>query len=1114
MEDPSPDPEHGMETMNTAQDRREHPDGSESAQLPIPPSMDHDDVDFMGIQYPVCVGNDRAANKSQSEMVPEIEIKLESSDDEDKADQNSSCSFHHHKKRSRPNASSKVLAGDPGKGLGEDDRHLKGLNDTHSPSPSSIRPTRKRKSTSEVWEFFCRDPNNICRAICSLCRMSVSRGKLGGNFGTTALKRHLESKHPLEWAQRRSMRLKKADVEEDEEETCEDEEEKDEGYQNSFNVPSAQYGAQKVIQASDNSLVSPHSHSLPMTYEIIDSSDEDEDKEKGENTVELGEGLDTKRKKVEDVGRINNPDYSINIRHTTNALFGLPPTQASNSLMLNFPNYCAMPPGARRRRSTSAVWQFFCIDGTNICRAICTLCQTSVSRGKQGGHFGTSALMRHLEGKHPLEWGRGKLNKPKSASIVEAEEEEEEEESDEQIIYPQGQVAFGQYGASGFSVYPDMSDCINPTFHTVSMEYDNESEDALRQNSNVSTEIALPSFKESHLDPLSISLKANGKYPPNHPKAQSWNSSITELMCEMALPYSFVSAKAFQKFMARADPQFSVPTKSFFSGKAVPQLYEAVCEKIVGELKRSECPRVHITAHVWSSDLTMDYLALTAHWALLNSEADKPTERKYAVLCIKRFSKEYTESNIQQELIRQVNLWLSPNALSPGFFISSGDFNLLHAIRGANYTHIPCFTHSLNLLVKDFLQNNRYIVGILTVARKVCSHFVRSARARRILSELQYQKCLPKHSLKTETVPHWTSTFYMLQRLLEQQRAVQEYLVMHKVEMMDVLLTSSQWNLMASLVALLQPFEMATREVNANNSSLSQVLPELRYLHMFLKQIRGHFESKGDANGVVLADSFALKLSTDYGINEMFQKEEYVLSTLLDPRFKGRIEVILPPESDIDQWKQVLVKKVKEVMSSASTMYSTAQASRQPAPFRDNAESEILHGKHFDLETGGMGMVPNWRRNVAAPPLIHKEKSLIEHLESVGLLASKSTGASLSTESHSACVMVEKYLQDNKTIGAKDDPLIYWHKRTWVWPALTKLAVMYLTCPPSSIFAERVFKSPHTFADKQRLSDIMEGMEHIVFLKFNLKNFPDYNPPPLIFSSDNETEQSDSEEGF
>ncbi|XP_073407323.1 zinc finger BED domain-containing protein 6-like [Dendrobates tinctorius] len=1083
-----------------SEDLSGHLVGSDSVQEPLPQAMDADNVEFLDKDYSECEISEM--KKSQTETVSEIEIKLESSDDDV-----SSWSISFPRKRKGANLNALVLGAHPEKCQGDDERSLNMISGSQYATPLVVRPTRKRKSTSEVWQFFCRDPTIISRAICSLCRMSVSRGKLGGRFGTTALKRHLESKHPQQWAQRRSMKIQKLDGEEEEEEVYEDEDEKEESYQNLFSVGIAQLLYQRRMSSRKNPLVWPEAHGSPKTYEIIDSSDEEEEKERGESTmVEFGEEMNIKKRKGEQVTSFDNFDsdsnFLIDTRNPSNPSPELEKTQRLVSQTFSSTEYSPVPAGARRRKSASAVWRFFSLDRTNICRAICNMCQASVGRGKLGGHFGTSALMRHLEGKHPLEWSRGKISKPKSFSVI----EDEDEEADDPVVYPQ--PSFGQFGSSSFSMYPpEMSGDLNPMLHTVPIEFDNENEDAERSSSNGI------SFKETILEPTSIILKANGKYPSDHPKAQSWNRNITELMCEMTLPYSFITSKAFQKFMAQADPHYSVPTRSFLSGKAVPQLYEAVCERIVSDLKMSGCPQVHITAHVWSSDFTMNYLALTAHWVILRPDADQSTERMYAVICIKRFPKEYTEGNIQQELVRQVSLWLAPNALCPGFFVSSRDSSLIHAIRGANYTYVPCFTNSLNLLVMDFLQNNRYIAGMLTMARKVCSHFSISSRARRILSDLQFQNNLPKHSLKFETLSNWTSTFYMLQRLLEQQRTVQEYLVMHKVETVDIHLSSCHWNLMASLVDLLQPFEMAIREVNASHSSISQVLPELRYLHIFLKQIRGHFESRGDANGVVLADSFAFKLSTDYGINEMFQKEEFVLATLLDPRFKGRIEAILPPDSDIDHWKQVLVKKVKEVMSSSS-IYSSSQVNHSASQSREETQSHVLTSKHFDLESSGMTMAPQWRKNMGSPPLIHKEKSLIEHLESVGLLASKSTGASLSTESHSACVMVERYFQDNKTIGAKVDPLIYWQKRSCLWPSLTKLAIMYLTCPPSSVFAESVFKAPRTFMDAQRRPDVMEGMEHIVFLKVNLENFPNYNPPPLIFSSDIEMEQSDSDEGF
>ncbi|XP_068091441.1 zinc finger BED domain-containing protein 6-like [Hyperolius riggenbachi] len=1063
----------------------------------LPTAVQPDDADFVEARCPA-----PAQNGTGFKRVPEIEIKLESSDEEEeeKSEESSTCSAPPQKSNTRHIASSNQAV----RFLGSGRQVRKGFS-------AMMRPVRRRKTTSEVWQFFTRHPTNICRAICGLCKKSVSRGKLGGNFGTTALKRHLECKHPLEWAQRQSMRAQRAEGEEEEEETCEDEEERDESFQNTLaseptSPPSTPYASEKIIQSLDQPLVYSQGPSSPKTYEIFDSSDEEE--EGGENILgEFSEGIDRKRNRIEENnGMASGSSYNIDSGDLPGGSHGLQNAHSSSSFAFAIPDYSAVPLGARRRKSISAVWQFFCLDQTNICRAICTLCQTSVSRGKKGGHFGTSALMRHLEGKHPLEWGRGKLHKGNNVGAV---EDEDDDEMEEQMAY--SGVPLSHFGPGDLSLYSEMTDGMGQMHHNLQMEYDNDSEEALLHNDNASLPMTISSYKGNISIPADIKFKPNGKYPPYHPKAQAWNRNITELMCEMALPYSFIASKAFHRFMAKSDPQYSVPTKSFFCRRAVPQLYQAVCEKIVSELRKSTCPYVHMTTHVWSGDLTAYYLALTAHWSVMNPDADQPAERKYALLCIRRFLKDFTEVSIQQELIRQVNVWLTSHALNPGFFISNREYNLVQAIKSVNCTYIPCFTHSLNLLVKDFLENNRYIAGMLAVARKLCSHFIHSSRARKILSDLQYQNNLPKQPLKLETTPHWTSTFYMLQRLLEQQKAVQAYLLMHKVETVEALLSPSHWNLMLSLVDLLQPFEMAIREVNSNISSLSQVLPELRYLHIFLKQIRGHFESKGDANGVVLADSFALKLSTDYGVNEMFQREEYIMATLLDPRFKGRIEAILPPDSDIDHWKQVLVRKVKEVMCSTSSTYSTSQVSRSAGQFRDSgsSESELFSGKHLDMDAVGH----QWRKDMAAPPLIHKEKSLIEHLESVGLLASKTTGASLSTESHSACVMVEKYLQDNKTIGAKDDPLIYWQKRTWLWPALTKLAIMYLTCPPSSVFAERVFRSRRAVTDSQPSSDGMEGMEHITFLKVNLENFPDYTPPPLI-SLDNETEQSDSDDGF
>ncbi|XP_069502009.1 zinc finger BED domain-containing protein 6-like [Ambystoma mexicanum] len=1082
--------------------------------------------------------------------VPEIEIKLESSDEEDEK-----CrqvfrapmllrDFMQEEVEKAKDDTVSRCSGTWGNGLCVQDEQspsemedaVKEQNNPGSNS-SKLSGGRGRKSTSEVWHFFCLEPTNVNLANCGLCGVSISRGKHGSYLTTAPLRRHLEAKHPVEWGQRDKMNQDSTEsAGGEEEEALEGHEEDNEQEERFHSMYEAQH---QMVHFSSASLAPSEVQEPPGIYFSSDSSVEMEEEEEKDSIGSLGTELlqecqaerggerrGSRTPKGRGRGAKGFNRYTRKTREVGKSLPGMSEAESPDTGSSNTPSHPLVPPGTKRRKSTSAVWQFFYIDHNNICRAICTLCEASVSRGKQGGHFGTSALMRHLEGKHPLEWAKGRLTKSTRANEADAEDEEEQEDEQLDEIFP----ASPAYNALDSLCCEPPSQASHLSLAMLTTEVQSppppseagDGELALKrkrkQNESATTTLSVKSK-------LMVPEKAdfNGKYTPNHPRAQSWNRSISELLCGMALPYSFISAKPFHKFMARADPRYRMPSRTFFSRKAVPQMYEAVCERVIQELKLSESPRVHITAHMWTCDPLVDYIAITAHWVVFTGDMELPNTRRHAVLCIKGFQKDPSKGCIQQALLEQMGTWLTPNSLSHGFLLSSFGLNVACAIQEANYTYIPCFAHCLNMLVMDFLRDNHQIANMLDVARKICSHFFHSAKARQTLTELQEQNNLPKHPLKQETASHWNATYYMLERLLEQQKAVHEYIGMQQIGSSDVVLTSTYWNLISTVVALLQPFEMATRELSANNASLSQVLPEVRYLHIFLKQIRGHFEILGDGSAIALVDSLSYKLSSDCGINEMFNQEEYVLATLLDPRFKGRIEAILPLGADIDHWKQVTVKKVKEIMLASSappqSVPSTSFTLNRPIAGAQTvkecfSDSEMESGaeKTCEGENAFGDAAAGWRRSSVVPPLIQKEKTLIEHLESVGLLASKGSGASLSTESHSACIMVEKYLHDNKTIDAREDPLVYWEKRCWLWPALTKLAVLYLSCPPSSVFSENIFSTAGGLVTKQKSTLEVEGVEYLLFLKSNLVSFPDYTPPPLIFCSENELERSGSEE--
>nr|XP_036855331.1 ZBED6 C-terminal-like protein [Manis javanica] len=351
--------------------------------------------------------------------------------------------------------------------------------------------------------------------------------------------------------------------------------------------------------------------------------------------------------------------------------------------------------------------------------------------------------------------------------------------------------------------------------------------------------------------------------------------------------------------------------------------------------------------------------------------------------------------------------------------------------------------------------------------------------------------------------------------LVEQQRPLQEYEEKHQLGKAGMALSAMFWSLTNSLLTLLQPFQLTIREASAARAALSEVLPQLRYLYIFLEQVPGHFGEQGGKEmgaAVRLAEGLALQLSTDCQLNELFHREELVLATLLDPRFKGKIEAILPAGADIDHWKQVLVYKVKEIMVSECPLPASLSL-QSPKAVCVNATSRGSIARSLRAEGQGQKEPGQQSSSSGSLLLAQREKSLLEQLEHVGLLASRESGASLFTENHLASIVVKKYLHENETIGAQEDPLTYWEKRQEVWPALAKLATVYLTCPATGASSRRVFASLGSPALVGHNSPLpVETVEHLLFLKTNLENFPNYTRPPLVFPSGDLAEGEQSSE--
>jgi hypothetical protein len=69
------------------------------------------------------------------------------------------------------------------------------------------------------------------------------------------------------------------------------------------------------------------------------------------------------------------------------------------------------------------------------------------------------------------------------------------------------------------------------------------------------------------------------------------------------------------------------------------------------------------------------------------------------------------------------------------------------------------------------------------------------------------------------------------------------------------------------------------------------------------------------------------------------------------------------------------------------------------------------------------------------------------------------------------------------------DILRYWYGHKEEWPALTRLALSFLSCPPSSVTSERVFSLTGNIVSKKRCALLPGNIGRLAFIKFNNNKF-------------------------
>lgn len=312
-------------------------------------------------------------------------------------------------------------------------------------------------------------------------------------------------------------------------------------------------------------------------------------------------------------------------------------------------------------------------------------------------------------------------------------------------------------------------------------------------------------------------------------------------------PLSVVEDEGFVNYSQALNPSYSLMSRKTVS-KMLAEKYESVKKDAMETLKRVQ--PVNITCDMWTSRATEGYLAITAHGL---------TEKfEFVSLLLEtvHIPQNHTGDNQADEMMNVFDNWgLKGKVFSVVTDNASSAVACVNKLLRKGYArvHLRCSAHTLQLSVHDVTDKNKTIIQVLKRCRDTVSIFHHSCIMTSKLKEAQIQVAAPENKLIQAVSTRWNSSFLMLRRLIEQEKALAIALCAYKPKKNNkaVAVKTDDFVLMKQLVNLLGPFQEATTILSGESYVTSSVVhPLLEHLIKELDKLRKQIQAEANDDHV------------------------------------------------------------------------------------------------------------------------------------------------------------------------------------------------------------------------------------------------------------------------
>ena len=191
-------------------------------------------------------------------------------------------------------------------------------------------------------------------------------------------------------------------------------------------------------------------------------------------------------------------------------------------------------------------------------------------------------------------------------------------------------------------------------------------------------------------------------------------------------PISVVENERFVKFVKELDPRYQLPSRSTVTRSLFPKLMQV--------------KHLALTTDLGTSNQTLSYLTLTCHY--INQEmqlCSKILETLY-------MQKYHTARNLAEELKNIAEEWEITEKIC--CIITDNVASNVAAVNLLGWRHLPCFAHTLNLIVQDFLEAVDGLPSPQQKCKDIVSYFHRSSKATEKCLSIQSQSHTTTRAVK------------------------------------------------------------------------------------------------------------------------------------------------------------------------------------------------------------------------------------------------------------------------------------------------------------------------------------------------------------------------------